>query len=59
MVILYENESLQKLIQLRHQKGMSVHDISLSIGQNLRYINNIESGKFYLRYCIQCDIIIM
>ena len=34
-----------RLIQLRTQKGVSARDMSLSIGQNPGYINNIESGK--------------
>ena len=34
-----------RLAQLREQKGVSARDMSLSIGQNPGYINNIESGK--------------
>ena len=34
-----------RLSQLREQKGVSARDMSLSIGQNPGYINNIESGK--------------
>ena len=45
MIILYENEFSQRLAQLRNQKGVSARDMSLSIGQNPGYINNIESGK--------------
>lgn len=33
------------LAQLREKKGVSARDMSLSIGQNPGYINNIESGK--------------
>ena len=39
-----ENYSL-RLAQLRNKKGVSARDMSLSIGQNHGYINNIESGK--------------
>ena len=42
---MYENEFSQRLVQLRLQKGVSARDMSLSIGQNPGYINNIESGK--------------
>ena len=42
---MYENEFSQRLAQLRLQKGVSARDMSLSIGQNPGYINNIESGK--------------
>lgn len=31
--------------RLREKKGVSAQDMSLSIGQNPGYINNIESGK--------------
>ena len=34
-----------RLAQLREKKGVSARDMSLSIGQNAGYINNIESGK--------------
>ncbi len=34
-----------RLNELRQQKGVSARDMSLSIGQNPGYINNIESGK--------------
>lgn len=33
------------LAQLHEKKGVSARDMSLSIGQNPGYINNIESGK--------------
>ena len=42
---MYENKFSQRLAQLRLQKGVSARDMSLSIGQNPGYINNIESGK--------------
>ncbi len=34
-----------RLAQLRNEKGVSARDMSLSIGQNAGYINNIENGK--------------
>lgn len=34
-----------RLAQLREKKGVSARDMSLSMGQNAGYINNIESGK--------------
>ena len=34
-----------RLALLREKKGVSARDMSLSIGQNAGYINNIESGK--------------
>ena len=34
-----------RLSELRTQKGVSARDMSLSMGQNPGYINNIESGK--------------
>lgn len=33
------------IAQLRTKKGVSARDMSLSIGQNPGYINNIETGK--------------
>lgn len=42
---MYEDEFPLRLAQLRQQKGVSARDMSLSIGQNAGYINNIESGK--------------
>lgn len=34
-----------RLAQLRTKKGVSARDMSLSIGQNPGYINNIETGR--------------
>ncbi|MGN0496366.1 MAG: helix-turn-helix domain-containing protein [Lachnospiraceae bacterium] len=41
------NEELfsARLSSLRIKKGVSARDMSLSIGQNPGYINNIENGK--------------
>lgn len=42
---MYENEFQTRLAQLRENKGVSARDMSLSIGQNPGYINNIATGK--------------
>ncbi len=42
---MYEDSFPLRLAQLRNKKGVSARDMSLSIGQNHAYINNIESGK--------------
>ena len=42
---MYEDYFCQRLTQLRLNKGVSARDMSLSIGQNPGYINNIETGK--------------
>lgn len=42
---MYESQFPLRLAQLRNKKGVSARDMSLSIGQNAGYINNIESGK--------------
>lgn len=40
-----ENDFSLRLVRLREEKGVSARDMSLSMGQNPGYINNIESGK--------------
>lgn len=35
----------KRLLQLRNEKGVSARDMSLSLGQNENYINNIENRK--------------
>ena len=40
-----EKEFALRLTQLREGKGVSARDMSLSMGQNPGYINNIETGK--------------
>lgn len=40
-----EKEFSLRLAKLRAKKGVSARDMSLSIGQNPGYINNIETGK--------------
>lgn len=42
---MYEEEFAERLVALRMKKGVSARDMSLSIGQNAGYINNIENGK--------------
>ena len=42
---MYEEEFALRLARLRMKKGVSARDMSLSIGQNAGYINNIETGK--------------
>lgn len=40
-----EKDFALRLALLREKKGVSARDMSLSMGQNPGYINNIESGK--------------
>ena len=40
-----EKDFSMRLARLREKKGVSARDMSLSIGQNPGYINNIETGK--------------
>lgn len=40
-----EKQFALRLAQLRENKGVSAREMSLAIGQNAGYINNIESGK--------------
>lgn len=42
---MYPEDFSNRLSKLRTQKGVSARDMSLSIGQNPGYINNIETGK--------------
>lgn len=42
---MYEENFGARLTELRQRKGVSARDMSLSIGQNAGYINNIENGK--------------
>ena len=42
---MYEEIFPIRLAEMRNQKGVSARDMSLSIGQNPGYINNIENGK--------------
>lgn len=40
---MYDELFSQRLTELRPQKGVSARDMSLSLGQNPGYINNIEN----------------
>ena len=42
---MYNKDFQLRLAQLRNKKDVSARDMSLSIGQNAGYINNIECGK--------------
>jgi transcriptional regulator with XRE-family HTH domain len=42
---MYEEEFPKRLSELRNAKGVSAREMSLAIGQNPSYINNIETGK--------------
>ena len=42
---IYEELFPLRLAKLRAIKGVSARDMSLSLGQNAGYINNIENGK--------------
>ena len=42
---MHEEDFPTRLAMLRAKKGVSARDMSLSIGQNAGYINNIETGK--------------
>lgn len=42
---MYKEEFAIRLSLLRNQRNVSARDMSLSIGQNPGYINNIECGK--------------
>ena len=43
-----EKDFALRLAQLREKKNVSAREMSLAIGQNAGYINNIESGKSLL-----------
>ena len=40
-----QEEFKTRLTELRVKHGVSARDMSLSLGQNASYINNIENGK--------------
>lgn len=42
---MYADDFIARLTQLRLNHNVSARDMSLSLGQNSGYINNIESGK--------------
>ena len=42
---MYEEYTQNRIAQLRIQKGVSARDMSLSLGQNEGYINQIENRR--------------
>lgn len=42
---MYEEFTQKRITQMRLQAGVSARDMSLSLGQNKGYINQIENGK--------------
>lgn len=42
---MYEEFTQERIAKLRLQKGSSARDMSLSLGQNSSYINQIENKK--------------
>lgn len=44
---MYDELFPARLATLRTNKGISARDMSLSLGQNAGYINNIETGKAF------------
>ena len=42
---MFEKEFSERLAQLRCAKNVSAREMSLALGQNAGYINNIENGK--------------
>lgn len=42
---MYEEFTQNRIAQLRTQKNVSARDMSLSLGQNVGYINQIENKK--------------
>ena len=45
ILMMDEKDFSLRLSKLRGKKGVSARDMSLSIGQNAGYVNNIETGK--------------
>jgi transcriptional regulator with XRE-family HTH domain len=41
----YEQLLIKRLAELRQKQGVSARDMSLSMNQNVNYINSIEHGK--------------
>ena len=52
---MYDNEFRERLSKLRNFKNVSAREMSLDIGLNESYINNIESGKV-LRVSIKVEV---
>ena len=47
VIVLYAEMFTNRLRELRKQNGHTARCMSLDLGQNEGYINNIESGKSY------------
>jgi transcriptional regulator with XRE-family HTH domain len=41
----YEQLFIKRLAELRQKRDLSARDMSLTVGQNVNYINHIENGK--------------
>ena len=52
---MYEEFTQNRIAQLRMQKNVSARDMSLSLGQNNSYINQIENKKALPSYRV-CSI---
>ena len=52
---MYEEFTQNRIAQLRMQKNVSARDMSLSLGQNNSYINQIENKKACRLYRV-CSI---
>ncbi|MBM6926394.1 helix-turn-helix transcriptional regulator [Pseudoflavonifractor phocaeensis] len=46
-IVVEQADFINRLVELRLDKGVSARDMSLSIGQSAGYINNIENGVNY------------
>ena len=44
---MYEDFFVERLVKLREMKSISAREMSLSIGQNRNYINQIENKKTF------------
>ncbi len=44
-IYMYQEDFSKRLVELRLEKGVSAREMSLSIGQNVNYINRIENNK--------------
>ena len=45
--IILEDFIPKRIMQLRIQRGVSAREMSIALGQNPGYINNIETGKSF------------
>ena len=42
---MYEEFLSKRVVQLRNKKNVSARDMSLSLGQNVNYINSVENKR--------------